>query len=223
MAGMSINGSIGSLIAFYKQEKNIYGRCPHCGEPFRLSEVKLTYGKAPPRDLLARLKRDRDRLKEQLEELEAQIQEMSAEHEGDLEALNDRWRERCDIEVERGMRKREKEIRQDAIARSRAGQLGKTIEKVIPMFPGFGHHPYDVRPIFDPVDFVVFDGYMQGEVTDICFVEFKTGHARLNSLQASIRRAVGKKRVHFEERRLSREAIEMLTQKRVPALKLLLD
>lgn len=223
MAGVSINGNISSLIAFYKQEKNIFGRCPHCGEPFRLSEVKLTYGKAPPSDLLTKMKRDRDRLKEQLEELEAHIEDMSGDHEGELEALNDRWRERCDIEIERGMRKREKEIRQDAIARSRAGQLGKTIEKIIPMFPGFGHHPYDVRPMFDPIDFVVFDGYMQGEVTDICFVEFKTGHARLNSVQASIRRAVDKKKVHFEERRLSREAIEMLTQKRVPALKLLLD
>ena len=42
--------SIGSLLAFYKHERNIFGRCPHCNEPFRLSEVKLTYGKEPPRD-----------------------------------------------------------------------------------------------------------------------------------------------------------------------------
>ena len=223
MAGATMDAGVNSLIAFYKQEKNIYGRCPHCGEPFRLSEVKLTYGKAPPKDLLVRMKRERDRLKEELEELESQIEELGDEHQSELEALDQRWRDKCDIEVERAMRKREKEIRRDAIARSRAGQLGKTIEKIIPMFPGFGHHPYDVRPIFDPVDFVVFDGYMQGEVTDVCFVEFKTGHSRLNSIQASIRRAVDRKRVHFEERRLSREAIEMLTQKRVPALKLLLD
>lgn len=223
MAGATMDAGVNSLIAFYKQEKNIYGRCPHCGEPFRLSEVKLTYGKAPPKDLLARMKRERDRLKEELEELESQIEALGDEHQGELEALDQRWRDKCDIEVERAMRKREKAIRQDAIARSRAGQLGKTIEKIIPMFPGFGHHPYDVRPIFDPVDFVVFDGYMQGEVTDVCFVEFKTGHSRLNSIQASIRRTVDRKRVHFEERRLSREAIEMLTQKRVPALKLLLD
>jgi hypothetical protein len=46
--------------------------------------------------------------------------------------------------------KKEREIRKNAIAKSRAGQLGKTLEKIVPMFPGFGHHPYDVRPIFDP-------------------------------------------------------------------------
>jgi predicted Holliday junction resolvase-like endonuclease len=224
MAGISVDGSIGSLLGFYKQEKNIYGRCPHCGEPFRLSEVKLTYGKEPPKDLLGRMKRERDRLKEDLEDLEAQIQDLGDDHEGELEALDQRWRDKCDIEIDRRLQKRERQIRQDAIARSRAGQLGKTIEKVVPMFPGFGHHPYDVRPIFDPIDFVVFDGYLQGEVTDICFVEFKTGHARLNSLQASIRNAIVKKRVSFEERRLSTEAIAMLTQKRVPKLlKQLLD
>ncbi len=224
MAGVSVDGSIGSLLAFYKQEKNIYGRCPHCGEPFRLSEVKLTYGKEPPKDLLGRMKLERDRLKEKLEDLDAQIQDLSDDHEGELEALDQRWRDKCDVEIDRRLRKREREIRQDAIARSRAGQLGKTIEKVVPMFPGFGHHPYDVRPIFDPIDFVVFDGYLQGEVTDICFVEFKTGQSRLNSLQASIRETISKKRVSFEERRLSREAIAMLTQKRVPKLlKQLLD
>jgi len=73
--------------------------------------------------------------------------------------------------------KKEREIRKNAIARSRVGQLGKTLEKIAPMFPGFGHLPYDVRPIFDPVDFVVFDGYYQGDVTDIVFVEFKTAKA----------------------------------------------
>jgi hypothetical protein len=51
MARIDISGSIGSLVGFYKHERSIFGRCPHCGEPFRLSEVKLTYGKEPPKDL----------------------------------------------------------------------------------------------------------------------------------------------------------------------------
>ena len=82
------------------------------------------------------------------------------------------------------------------------------------MFPGFGHHPYDARPVFDPIDFVIFDGYYQGAVTDIVFVEFKTSESRLNSVQGSIRDAIGKKRVHFEEKRLGKEAIKMLTEGR---------
>ncbi len=223
MADIRVEGNIGSLLAFYKHEKNIFGRCPHCAEPFRLSEVKLTYGKEPPRDLLMKMKRERDRVLEELEDLENQIAELEDSHKRELQALDQRWSDKCDVEIERRLRKREREIRQDAIARSRAGQLGKTIEKVIPMFPGFGHHPYDVRPIFDPIDFVVFDGYLQGAVTDICFVEFKTGQSRLTSLQASIRETVTRKRVHFEERRLSKEAITMLTRKRMTGVQQLLD
>ena len=203
-------GSIGSLLAFYKHERNIFGRCPHCNEPFRLSEVKLTYGKEPPRDLLTRMKRDRDKLQEQMETLQGDIEEMEHVH---AEELSDQ-QERFDAEIDKRIGKEKKEIKDKAIAKSRAGQLGKTLEKVAPMFPGFGHHPYDVRPIFDPIDFVIFDGYFKGEVTDLVFVEFKTGQSRLNDVQNSIREAVRKKRVHFEEKRLSSQSIKMLTDAR---------
>lgn len=225
---------IGSLLNFYKNERNIYGRCPHCGEPFRLSEVKLTYGKEPPRDLLTRMKRERDRLKEQTEELESRIEETESQyedkidalketHDGDLDALEERWRDKVENAVEKRIRTREVQIRRDAIERSRVGQLGKTLEKIAPMFPGFGHHPSDVRPIFDPIDFVVFDGYFRDEVTDIVFVEFKTGQSRLTSVQSSIRKAIDKRRVHFEERRMTKETIRMLTQRRPPKLQQLVE
>lgn len=92
MSRIDVNGSIDSLLSFYKVERNIFGRCPHCGEPFRLSEAKLTYGKEPPRDLLIRLKRDRDQLKEELEALEAQIQDTEDEHGEELDALNAKGR-----------------------------------------------------------------------------------------------------------------------------------
>ncbi|OQW32995.1 MAG: hypothetical protein A4E19_06505 [Nitrospira sp. SG-bin1] len=87
MSRVNMSGDISSLLSYYKHEKNIYGRCPHCHEPFRLSEVKLTYGKEPPRDLLTLLKRDRDRIKEEWEQLEAQIEETEAEHEDVLDSL----------------------------------------------------------------------------------------------------------------------------------------
>lgn len=116
-----------------------------------------------------------------------------------------------------------KEIRRQAVAKSRAGQLGKTLEKIAPMFPGFGHHPYDVRPIFDPIDFVVFDGYFQGEVSDVVFVEFKTGDSRMSPVQGSIREAISKKNVHFEERRLTKKTLDMLAQGRMPKVANLIE
>ena len=58
MSTVDVSGNIGSLLSFYKHERHIYGRCPNCQKAFRLSEVKLTYGKEPPRDLLTRMKKD---------------------------------------------------------------------------------------------------------------------------------------------------------------------
>lgn len=115
MPRIDMTGSIGSLLSFYKHERNIFGRCPHCGEPFRISEVKLTYGKEPPRDLLARLKRDRDQLREQLEELETGIQDTEDQHSDELAMLNERWTDKVENEVDKRLGKREKEIRQKAI------------------------------------------------------------------------------------------------------------
>lgn len=209
---IEIDGNIRSLLNFYKQEHRLFGRCPHCQEPFRLSEVKLTYGKEPPRDLLTRMKKDRARLEAQLEQLQADIEDVESEYENKLEIQDEGWKIKLDTEVERRLRKSINEIRKKAIAKSRAGQLGKTLEKIAPVFSGFGHHPYDVRPMFDPVDFVVFDGYFRGEVTNISFVEFKTGQGRMNKIQDSIRNAVENKRVGFETRRLTNETISMLTK-----------
>lgn len=177
---------------------------------------KITYGKEPPKDLLTRMKSERDRLKEKLEQLEEDIEDTQLEHDNELGALDDRWKDKVSTAVERQLLKTVRQIRKDAIARARVGQLGKTLEKIAPMFPGFGHHPYDVRPVFDPVDFVVFDGYFQGAVTNITFVEFKTGQSRLSKIQDSIRAAIEKKRVRFELRRLSKEAMKALTSVSVP-------
>lgn len=234
MSGIEVNGTISSLLDFYKHERNIYGCCPNCDQPFRLSDVKLTYGKEPPRDVISQMKRERDNLKEKLEQLEEKIEEaemkhqdaidsLNERHKDKLDSLNDRWNDKVDNVVDKRIRARINQIRGDAIAKSRASQLGKTLEKIAPMFPGFGHFPYDVRPIFDPIDFVIFDGYFHGDVTDIVFVEFKTGQSRQSSIQSSIRKAIEKKRIHFEEKRISKDTINMLTNGKLTNIKNLIE
>jgi predicted Holliday junction resolvase-like endonuclease len=228
MTHIGMNTNVRDLLAFYKAEQRIFGRCPHCDDVFRLSEVKLTYGKEPPRDVLTHLKRAKESLEQRVRELNEQIAQMEhdhsakietleEEHERELDHVEDKWRERVDIEVERHMLKKIKEIRQRAIAGSRATTLGKTIERIAPMFSGFGHHPGDVRPLFEPLDFVIFDGLYAGEVTDVVFLEFKTGNAEMSETQKMIRRAVTQKRVHFEERRMSADMLNRLVLgKKIP-------
>ena len=72
----------------------------------------MTYGKQPPKDLLDRMKRDRDELQAELDELQNNIETMEQEHgeqlhfareryEEKLEDQDDRWRERLDANNEK--------------------------------------------------------------------------------------------------------------------------
>lgn len=162
--------------------------------------------------MLTRLLAQRDQLEEKIKKLDEEIREMEDCHDDALDEHEQKWIQKVGIEVEKRLIGKTQQIRKDSVAKSRVSQLGKTLEKLAPMFPGFGHHPYDVRPIFDPIDFVVFDGYFNQQVTDITFVEFKTGDSRMSDIQKSIRDTIKRKRVHFEERRLSKATLDSLTK-----------
>jgi predicted Holliday junction resolvase-like endonuclease len=212
MPKIAMNADISSLLDFYRKEHRIFGRCPHCGEAFRLSETKLTYGKEPPRDLLSQMKKERDRLDSQIQDLEDELEAARSEHESAMEVAEQKWEERFDVEVDRRIARETKRIRKEAIERSRVTTLGKTIERIAPLFSGFGYHPGDVRPLFEPVDFVIFDGLWSREVSELVFVEFKTGGSRMSPVQESIREAVGRKRVRFEERRITTDTLKRITK-----------
>lgn len=125
--------------------------------------------------------------------------------------------------IERRLERKKKDIRADAIARSRVTTLGKTIERIAPMFSGFGHHPADVRPIFDPIDYLSFTGLFMGKVTELVLIEFKTGDAALTPIQRSVRDAIEGRRVRFEERRISREVLKRLSDGRPAASRPLIE
>jgi predicted Holliday junction resolvase-like endonuclease len=206
-----MNTDIKSLLDFYREERRIFGRCPKCHEPFRLSEAKITYGKEPPRDLLSELRKQRDNLTEEIEQLEGRAEEAQSEHENEIDGLNAKWEGRVEAQVDKRLATKTKEIRREAIERSRVTTLGKTIERIAPMVSGFGFHPGDVRPLFEPIDYVVFNGLWSRSVEELVFVEFKTGGSSLSPVQKSIREAVDRKRVRFEERRLSSETLRRIT------------
>ncbi len=60
------------LLEFYKVQHSMYGECPLCGEPFRISEVRIWCG-TPPRDWLVRLRRREEELSEEREGLEERV------------------------------------------------------------------------------------------------------------------------------------------------------
>lgn len=77
--------------------------------------------------------------------------------------------------------------------------IGKVVEKVLPALPTFPYQPCDCRTLFDPIDYLVFDGLTKkNKVTQIHFVEVKTGSARLNEHQKQVKSVVERKRLEFK-------------------------
>jgi predicted Holliday junction resolvase-like endonuclease len=75
--------------------------------------------------------------------------------------------------------------------------LGKTIEKVVPGLREFPYRPEDCRVLYEPIDYIVFNGLAKGSLTSVDFVELKSGNANLSRDQRSIRDAVEDHRVSF--------------------------
>jgi predicted Holliday junction resolvase-like endonuclease len=93
-------------------------------------------------------------------------------------------------------------VRQDAVQRSLAVTTGKVYEQLLPYLPDFPFNPKDVRFLGSPVDFVVFDGLSDGQVSRVVFVEVKTGGAELSVRERRVRDAVSDHRVEWHELRV---------------------
>jgi len=93
-------------------------------------------------------------------------------------------------------------IRQDAVKRSRAVLSGQFSEQLAPFLPGFPWRPTEARFIGKPVDFIVFKGMDEKEISEIVFVEVKSGESQLSQQERRLRDAVLAKRVSWREYRV---------------------
>ena len=73
--------------------------------------------------------------------------------------------------------------------------FGKIIEKFIPAYKNLNLQFAECRPLFDPIDLIVFDGLLRNEINHVSFVEIKSGKSSLNKHQRLIRDAVLDQRV----------------------------
>ncbi len=77
--------------------------------------------------------------------------------------------------------------------------LGKILEKIAPVFDGFGYSARDCRALFEPIDYLVFQGLARrGQVEALVFVDIKTGGGGLNQHQCQIRDAVNDGKVQWK-------------------------
>lgn len=104
---------------------------------------------------------------------------------------------------ERWRLEQEPDIRRDAVRRSQSVVTGKVTEHLVPLMGEFPFNPKDVRFLGSPVDLVVFDGMSEDTLSEIVFVEIKTGaSAALSTRERRIRDVVRAGHVRWHELRI---------------------
>lgn len=89
------------------------------------------------------------------------------------------------------LKKRKDRAKNRARITSESVGIGKIVEKIAPSLRGFPVESADCRSLFEPIDYLVFQGLSKnGIVQAIQFVDVKSGGASLNSVQKQVRKVV---------------------------------
>ncbi len=104
------------------------------------------------------------------------------------------------LELEKWKFESEKDIRQDALKKSKAVLSGQISEHFVPFRRDiFPYNAKDSKFLGMPIDFIVFDGLTNGKLEKIIFLEIKTGeNAILSSREKQIRDCINAKNVEFK-------------------------
>jgi predicted Holliday junction resolvase-like endonuclease len=92
------------------------------------------------------------------------------------------------------------EIVRTRLKQSRAVLGGLVSEQMAPLLPGFPFDPGDCRFVGKPVDFIVFKGMNEKNISEVIFLEVKSGAAKsLNDQEKKLRDTVQAGRVRWAE------------------------
>ena len=95
------------------------------------------------------------------------------------------------------MKLKRKKLGETSITRARGINIGFIFERLIVTLDTFKYHPNDCRALFDPIDFVIFDGLREGNIRRIIFTDVKTGASQLTKKQKKIKALIEDKKVEW--------------------------
>ncbi|MBR0033123.1 MAG: Holliday junction resolvase [Treponema sp.] len=96
------------------------------------------------------------------------------------------------------MRDEIRRLQEESVKRSKAVTAGLMGEQIAPFLPNFPCNPADVRFVGKPIDFVAFPGAAKGdEISEVLFIEVKTGSSKLSEREKQIKSAVESGRVRY--------------------------
>ena len=83
---------------------------------------------------------------------------------------------------------------------AKSTNIGFILERLAPTMKNFRFNHNDCRSLFDPIDYIIFEGLStKGQVDKIFFVDIKTGAARLSKKQREIKTVISDKKVNFKK------------------------
>ena len=86
------------------------------------------------------------------------------------------------------------------LKQSRAVLGGLVSEQIAPLLPDFPFDPGDCRFIGKPVDFIVFNGMNKQDISEVIFLEVKTGASKnLNPQEKRLMEAIKSGRVRWAQ------------------------
>jgi len=92
------------------------------------------------------------------------------------------------------------EVVKKRLKMSRAVLGGLVSEQMAPLLPGFPFDPGDCRFVGKPVDFIVFKGMNEKDISEVVFLEVKSGSGRnLNEQEKKLRDVIQSRKVSWAE------------------------
>ena len=114
------------------------------------------------------------------QELYAQLQLELRQREKDLKAFRKNIKKKSEIGAE-------------------TTNVGFILERLAPSMKTFKFNHNDCRSLFDPIDYIIFEGLTKhGEVSRLFFSDIKTGNARLSRNQKAIKGLIERKKVDID-------------------------
>lgn len=95
--------------------------------------------------------------------------------------------------------------RKEAISQSRAVLGGHFSEQLAPFLPNFQYSPTECRFVGKPIDLMVFKGMDDKNINEVIFVEVKSGNSKLSPSEKKLKEVIEKKKVRWEEYRVSED------------------
>jgi predicted Holliday junction resolvase-like endonuclease len=106
----------------------------------------------------------------------------------------------------------EDKIRKKAAERGRKKVEKKLSQLVSEKFAKTKFNPYDIKAVWHPVDFVVFNGMNDGNVKNIIFLSKTSGNNALEKVRLSVRETIEKEGYDWAVARISNEGKIVLEQ-----------